>query len=45
MHFGQALFRAVLSHDSRPVGRLRLKCYGTRSETRFDLSGETDESI
>jgi len=26
-------------------GRLRLKCDGTRAETRFRLSGETDESI
>jgi hypothetical protein len=25
--------------------RLRLKCDGTRAETRFRLSGETDESI
>jgi len=26
-------------------GRLRLKCDGTRAETRFHLSRETDESI
>ena len=26
-------------------GRLRLKCDGTRAETRFLLSRETDESI
>jgi len=28
-----------------PVGKLRLKCDGTRAETRFRLSRETDESI
>jgi len=27
------------------LGRLRLKCDGTRAETRFRLSCETDESI
>ena len=27
-----------------PQGRLRLKCDGTRAETRFRLSAETDES-
>jgi len=26
-------------------GRLRLKCDGTRAETKFRLSRETDESI
>ena len=26
-------------------GRLLLKCDGTRAETRFRLSGETDQSI
>ena len=31
--------------DCKVVGRLRLKCDGTRAETRFRLSGETDESI
>ena len=29
----------------RTLGRLRLKCDGTRAETRFHLSCETDESI
>jgi len=36
--------RAVLSKP-QPYGRLRLKCDGTRAETRFRLSRETDESI
>ena len=30
---------------SRTMGKLRLKCDGTREETRFRLSGEKDESI
>jgi len=45
----QAVFVAlVLLHPDGPHGkhsRLRLKCDGTRAETRFRLSGDTDESI
>ena len=29
----------------KDISRLRLKCDGTRAETRFRLSRETDESI
>jgi len=35
----------ILEENHFSGGRLRLKCDGTRAETRFRLFGETDESI
>jgi hypothetical protein len=36
---------SVFSLKTRKVCRSQLKCDGTRAETRFRLSRETDESI
>ena len=41
----EAVSDLVLEVSVAEGGRLRLKCDGTRAETRFRLSAKTDESI